>query len=66
MNNTCRKELYQVINASFKQKRKTIYNNLKELFKDKTKDVLNQCGIDEKKRAEQLSIEEYRKVSEYL
>ena len=66
MNDICNDKLYKVINASFKQKRKTIYNNLKELFGDKTKEILNQCGIDEKKRAEQLSIEEYRKVSKYL
>lgn len=66
MNNTCSKKLLDVINCSFKQKRKTIYNNLKELFKDKTKDILNECLIDEKKRPEQLTIEEYKKVSEYL
>lgn len=66
MNDICNDKLYKIINVSFKQKRKTIYNNLKELFGDKTKEILNQCGIDEKKRAEQLSIEEYRKVSKYL
>lgn len=66
MNNTCSKKLLKVINSSFKQKRKTIYNNLKEIFKDKTKEILNECLIDEKKRPEQLTIEEYRKVSEYL
>lgn len=66
MNKICSKELYKVIEASFVQKRKTIYNNLKELFKEDTKSILNKCQIDEKKRAEQLEIEDYKKLSKYL
>ena len=66
MNETCSKELYTIIETSFQQKRKTIYNNLKPLFKEKTKDILNQCFIDEKKRAEQLDIEDYKRLSKYL
>lgn len=66
MNQVCDEKLYRVINTAFTQKRKTIYNNLKELFGENTKDILEKCCIDEKKRAEQLGIEEYKRLSEYL
>lgn len=66
MKQTCPKELKEVIMYAFQQKRKTIYNNLKSLFKDDTKDILKKCQIDEKKRPEQLNIEDYKKVSHYL
>jgi 16S rRNA (adenine1518-N6/adenine1519-N6)-dimethyltransferase len=65
MNNTCSKEFCDILEYSFKQKRKTIYNNLKNVFND-PKDVLNKCHIDEKKRPEQLDVEDYLLLSKYL
>ena len=58
--------LTQVLKQAFKQKRKTIYNNLKDLFLEDTENILNECGIDLKKRPEQLSVEDYIKLTHYL
>jgi 16S rRNA (adenine1518-N6/adenine1519-N6)-dimethyltransferase len=65
MNNICSKEFCDILEHSFKQKRKTIYNNLKNVF-DNSKDILNKCHIDEKKRPEQLDVEDYLLLSKYL
>ena len=58
--------LTQVLKQAFTQKRKTIYNNLKGLFLENTENILNECGIDLKKRPEQLSVEDYIKLTHYL
>ncbi len=55
-NNTLFREL---IAAGFAQRRKTILNNLKKKFAD-AESVLEQCGIDSKRRAETLSLEEWQ------
>lgn len=58
-------KLYDIINKSFRQKRKTIYNNLKDVFDDPL-DILNKCSIDAQARAEQLSLDDYIALSKYL
>ena len=58
--------LSKILKTAFTQKRKTIYNNLKALFQDKTSDILKKCQIDEKTRPEQLTIDDYLKLTHYL
>jgi len=49
----------EIVSAGFVQKRKTILNNLKNKFGD-VENVLQQCRIDSKRRAETLTIEEWK------
>ena len=58
--------LTKILKQAFTQKRKTIYNNLKGLFLENTEKILNECGIDLKTRPEQLSVEDYIKLTHYL
>ena len=58
--------LTQILKQAFTQKRKTIYNNLKGLFLEDTEKILNECGIDLKKRPEELKIEDYIQLTHYL
>lgn len=60
--------LFEVIRASFVQRRKTIWNNLlsKYFQKDQRSNlesVLQECGIDPMRRGETLSLEEYAVLS---
>ena len=57
-------ELIDLIEASYKAKRKTLYNNLKSLYHDQTKEVLESCGIPSNKRAEELNIDDYIRILE--
>ena len=55
---------FDLVKASFAQRRKTLQNNLKSFFKDKydkdiVNDVLLQSGIEAKRRGESLSMEEF-------
>lgn len=59
-------KLAKMVKIAFTQKRKTIYNNLKDLFGENTKDLLFQCGIDERKRPEELEMDDYLKLTQYL
>lgn len=56
----------EFVKGCFTQRRKTLYNNLKEFFNDKEKaiQVLNDCKIDENRRAESLSVEDFVKLYE--
>ncbi len=56
----------EFVKGCFTQRRKTLYNNLKEFFNDKEKaiQVLNDCRIDENRRAESLSVEDFVKLYE--
>ena len=58
--------LYEkIIRASFSSRRKILLNSLSSLFpRDKTERILNSSGIDKKRRAETLSIEEFVKLTE--
>jgi 16S rRNA (adenine1518-N6/adenine1519-N6)-dimethyltransferase len=57
---------FKFVRAAFSQKRKTILNNLNSpvLFADRSKleEALYQAGIDPKRRAESLTLEEFRNL----
>lgn len=58
--------LTKILKQSFTQKRKTIYNNLKPLFQEETQQILEKCQIHLQKRPEELSIDDYLKLTHYL
>jgi len=49
----------RIVSAGFRQKRKTIMNNLKSEFGEADK-VIGECQIDKQRRAETLTLEEWR------
>jgi len=55
----------QIVSASFAQKRKTILNNLRSVFPNSST-ALELANIDPLRRAETLSIDEWRKLIERL
>lgn len=59
------KNLYQVLQTSFKQRRKTIYNNLKKEY-PQILEVLEACHISPQTRCEQLQLEDYRHITNLL
>lgn len=59
------KDLYDVIQAAFTQRRKTIYNNLKSKYPDIEK-ALKKCGIEKNKRCEELTLDDFKALTEYL
>ena len=62
----CRATFVRIIKTAFRQRRKTIYNNLKPLFQDpkELSRVLNDSGIPEKTRPQQISLEQFLTVSD--
>ncbi len=60
------KNLMPLLKQAFQQKRKTIYNNLKGLFLENTKEILEKCHIEERKRPEELKIEDYITLTKYM
>jgi len=52
----------KVVSSSFAQKRKTIFNNLKSTIEG-TAAVLSTAGIDAKRRAETLTLEEWKALT---
>ena len=54
-----------IVSTAFAQKRKTILNNLKASFSD-PESWLAKAGIDTKRRAESLSLEEWVKLTESI
>lgn len=58
----------ELVKACFKQRRKTIYNNLREYLKDKdlTSSILEEAKIEPSKRAEDLSLEIFIRLSEVV
>ena len=54
-------KLNEFVKGCFTQRRKTIYNNLKEFFNDKDKAVrvLNAANIEENRRAESLTVDDF-------
>lgn len=65
------KFFFEVIHASFAQRRKTIANNLKSRFftkenRDQLEPMLEAAGIEPTRRGETLSIEEYARLSDVL
>lgn len=59
---------FKVVRAAFSQKRKTLLNSLGAMGapKEVIEKVLKDTGIDSKRRAETLSLEEFAEVSEEL
>ena len=62
------KKFFQVIKAAFSQRRKNLGNSLLAVAKDKEeiKKMLEELGIDINKRAENLSLEDYARISNWL
>jgi len=63
--------IFKIIRKSFSQRRKKIINPLsKKLFLDMDReaweDVFTQCDIDSSNRAEDLSLEDYAKIANYI
>ena len=54
----------KIVSAGFRQKRKTILNNLKSELENAQK-VLGDCGIDKQRRAETLTLEEWKCLARY-
>ena len=61
-------KFFDLVKACFKQRRKTISNNLSEYIEDKPRvaSVLEQSGIRENQRAEELDIENFIKLYEVM
>ena len=62
------KGYFKVVKAAFGQRRKTLLNALSNspaipLSKDEVLKVLNECEIDEKRRGETLSLEDFAEIS---
>lgn len=60
---------FKIIKFSFLQKRKTLINSLSNsglMPKDLLEEMLNDLGIDLRVRAEQLSLEEFAKMTDYI
>ncbi len=55
----------KVVSASFAQRRKTLLNNLKAVLDDPVA-ILTKSGIDPQRRAETLTLEEFRQLAEHL
>ena len=66
-----RKLLFDVIRASFSQRRKTLANGLGNsdairLTKDEVREVIAECGWDERVRGETLTLSEFAKLTQIL
>jgi len=63
-------KFFQVVHASFAQRRKTLANNLSALSgkerKGELADLLRECGIQPERRAETLTLQEFALVCEML
>ena len=56
--------LEKIVRKAFSQRRKKIKTSLKDLINEI--DLIQKLGIDSNLRAEQLSVSQYLKISEYL
>lgn len=58
---------FEFVKDSFSQRRKTLYNNLGQKYKKEfISKMLNDLGIKEAARAEELSIEDFVKMADYI
>ena len=62
------KQYFNVVRAAFSQKRKTLLNSLGSLglSKQTTGEILEEAGIDSRRRAETLSLEDFARIAEAL
>ena len=58
-------KLYEILNVCFKQRRKTIYNNLKKEYSNAL-EILEKCEIDTKKRSEELSLNDFKNITDMI
>lgn len=56
-------KLYEILNICFKQRRKTILNNLKQQY-DNANEILQNCQIETSKRSEELSLEDFKNITD--
>lgn len=66
-----KENFFKVVKASFAQRRKTLLNSLVNsgifgVSKDAAARILKEIGIEENRRPETLSIQEFAKISEYI
>lgn len=66
-----KEDFFRVVKAAFAQRRKTLLNSLANsgifsISKNKLAARLGEIGIDEQRRPETLSIQEFAKISEYM
>ncbi len=59
-------KLFKIIKMGFSSKRKMLLNNLKSFGSDKVKQSLNKLSLNEKIRAEELSLEQWVALTELL
>ena len=56
-------KLFEIIENSFRMRRKTLYNNLKGMYEeDKIKRIFETLSIKENARAEELSLDDYQNI----
>lgn len=62
------KKFFKVVKAAFSQRRKNLGNSLQAVAKDKNeiKNMLEELDIDINKRAENLSLEDFARISNWL
>ncbi len=63
------KELFEIIKLSFMQKRKTLVNSLSsngQISKEQIREILEKLGMDEKIRAEKITLEQFAKISDII
>ena len=61
--------LFEIIKQSFMQKRKTLVNSLSssgKISKEQILEILNNLGLDEKIRAEKLTLEQFAKIADFV
>lgn len=61
--------LFKLVRAAFSKRRKTILNSLSsglDMEKDEIRLMLEECGIESNKRAENISLDEYIKLSNIM
>lgn len=58
-------KLYEVLNICFKQRRKTILNNLKQNY-DNAVEILAKANIEERKRSEELALEDFKNITKTI
>jgi 16S rRNA (adenine1518-N6/adenine1519-N6)-dimethyltransferase len=66
LNRDFNKRFFQIVRAGFCAKRKTLANNVANSFyldKDKVGEILTKIGLNKKIRAQELSVEDWKKLS---
>jgi 16S rRNA (adenine1518-N6/adenine1519-N6)-dimethyltransferase len=58
-NKISEEKFFEAVKAGFAHKRKVVSSNLKAVFKEKTSECLQNCGIKEKSRAEDLELKDW-------